>query len=198
MIAWAIISALIIPLLLSEFSEVSPWMARRLLGWAARHVGDPRRAERYSEEWLAGLEDVPGKLTRLVKALSIVFYTVPVIHWRLKGAAYLWPGRKLADSLLALTFPRIRQRLLEQRIMSYGIRIGRMGSAGSTFTVGELKSMIDMAVEDAGGRRVLPRSQTTSNARKLALELDHRAKRLILHGLGLAPAPSSSLAPITK
>jgi hypothetical protein len=194
MIAWAIISAVILPLLLSEFSEVSPWMARRLLVWAAVHVGDPRRAERYREEWLAGLQDVPGNLTKLVKALSIVCYTVPVMHWHLKGSFYLWPARKLGDAFLALTFPRIRRRLLKRRIERYGITIGRKGSRGST-TIGELRELMDIGIMDAVSGRVLRGSQNVSGSGPLTLELDHRRRRLVLHGLRHVPRPSSQQAP---
>src|ERR1700691_68984 len=102
MTVWVIISAIVLPLGLSEFSELSPWIARQLLIWGADRIGDPRKCARYREEWQAGLNDVPGKLTKLLKALSILCYTVPVMHWRFKGPVYSWPGRKALDTILAI------------------------------------------------------------------------------------------------
>jgi hypothetical protein len=186
---WAITSAVILPLLLSEFSEVSPWLARRLLVWAARHVGDPRKVERYREEWLAGLQDVPGKLTKLAKALSIVLYTVPTLNWQFKATVYLWPFRKIADFLLALTFPRMRRELLGKRLNHYKVEIGKPGTEKSSFTIGELEELIDVALRDALRRRVLRKSQRASSAGEFVLELDHRRRHLVLHGLRRTPGP---------
>jgi hypothetical protein len=80
MTAWIIFSVFILPLLLSEFSEIAPWAANRLLAWGASHLPNKELSERYREEWLAGIQDVPGKLTKLAKAISIVCYTVPALR----------------------------------------------------------------------------------------------------------------------
>jgi hypothetical protein len=147
MTVWVIFSALLLPLILSEFSEVSPWLARRLLTWGARRLGDQRNCERYREEWLAGLEDVPGKLTKLAKALNIVCYTVPVMHWRVKGAVYLWPARKVMDTCLAIVFPALCRRLRERRYNRYGIAIGRPGNSASSITLGLLLETLKEATK---------------------------------------------------
>jgi hypothetical protein len=50
-----------LPLLLAELTEVAPWLAARLLGWATRALPVEYRT-RYEQEWLGELEAVPGKL----------------------------------------------------------------------------------------------------------------------------------------
>lgn len=52
-------------LILGEFTEVSPWLARRILRLAAGRLGNPEAAERYEAEWVALLEERPGKLLKL-------------------------------------------------------------------------------------------------------------------------------------
>jgi hypothetical protein len=60
---------LLIPTALSlaigEFTEVSPWLARRILRFAARRLGNPEAAERYEAEWTALLDERPGKLLKV-------------------------------------------------------------------------------------------------------------------------------------
>ncbi|WP_335988347.1 hypothetical protein [Glycomyces sp. MUSA5-2] len=62
----------LLPLLLAEVGEVSPWAARRLIRWAARLLGERGTVERFSEEWEAELEAIPGKLLKLGYALGRV------------------------------------------------------------------------------------------------------------------------------
>jgi hypothetical protein len=83
---WVIISAVALPLALSELGEISPWAARRLLTWGARRLPGRQQSERYREEWLAGIEEVPGKLTKLAKAISIVCCMVPIEITRARRA----------------------------------------------------------------------------------------------------------------
>jgi hypothetical protein len=66
----SILVTVVLPLLLAEFTEVGPWLARRLIYRAARRLPGPERS-RWREEWLANLEDMPGKLTKLMWSLSI-------------------------------------------------------------------------------------------------------------------------------
>ncbi|OKJ48115.1 hypothetical protein AMK27_38945 [Streptomyces sp. CB02009] len=76
---------MVLPLLLSEFGEWCPWMAKRLTGWTARRLGDAQAAERYSEEWLAELAHLPGKLSHLLTATSYLL-ALPRIRWCLRAA----------------------------------------------------------------------------------------------------------------
>jgi len=63
-------TAVVLPLLVTEFGDWCPWLAARLVRWAARHLGDPASCERYQEEWIANLNEVPGKLARLAAAFG--------------------------------------------------------------------------------------------------------------------------------
>jgi len=69
-----LITAVALPLLLTEFGDWCPWLAARLVRWAARHLGDPASCRRYEEEWIANLNEVPGKLARLVAAFGYLAY----------------------------------------------------------------------------------------------------------------------------
>jgi hypothetical protein len=195
MTVWVIISAVVLPLALSEFSEISPWAARHLLNWAAHRLGDPRACERYREEWLAGLNDVPGKLTKLLSALSIICYTVPVLHWRFKSTVYLWPARRFTDTFLAIIRPSVCRRVRERHMNHYTVMIGSHGKGGSSITAGLLIRLMTNAIAAAASYRVLPRSSRASDG-GFTVELDHRHRHVVLHGLTPAPkrpsSPSSS------
>lgn len=69
-------SELLVPLALgllaNEFVDICPWLAQKMLRWAACRFGDTDTSERYAEEWIALLHERPGKLLKLVTALSIV------------------------------------------------------------------------------------------------------------------------------
>ncbi|MFF1716282.1 hypothetical protein [Streptomyces sp. NPDC058268] len=52
-------------LILSEFTEVAPWLARRILRLAAHRLRSPEHSERYEAEWVALLDERPGKLLKL-------------------------------------------------------------------------------------------------------------------------------------
>jgi membrane protein YdbS with pleckstrin-like domain len=58
--------AVVLGLIVNEFSDVSPWLARRLVAWSARQrYGDTARAEIRAEELGAVINDRPGKLFKL-------------------------------------------------------------------------------------------------------------------------------------
>ncbi len=59
-----IFTVILLPLVLAEVGEISPWLARWVLRWGAKCIGDRDATERYTEEWLAGIEDTPGKITK--------------------------------------------------------------------------------------------------------------------------------------
>ncbi|MFJ4624673.1 hypothetical protein [Streptomyces sp. NPDC088812] len=78
---------LLIPTALSmvigECTEVSPWLARRVLRLAALRLGNPEAAERYEAEWIALLDERPGKLLKLFFATWIALrstWTLRAIH----------------------------------------------------------------------------------------------------------------------
>ncbi|MFF4605963.1 hypothetical protein ACFY12_24880 [Streptomyces sp. NPDC001339] len=55
----------VVGLAIGEFTEVCSWLARGILRLAARQLGDAEAAERYEAEWVALLEERPGKLLKL-------------------------------------------------------------------------------------------------------------------------------------
>jgi hypothetical protein len=72
----------LVSLLTAEFSELGPWLARRVIKLSARLLFDRHLAQQYSEEWLAGIDSTPGKLTPLARAAGILCITVPVLNNR--------------------------------------------------------------------------------------------------------------------
>ncbi|MEH0396216.1 ATP-binding protein [Streptomyces sp. NBC_01260] len=91
----AVLTAVVLPLLLAEFGDWCPWLAKRLVRWTARHLGDAAVVERYSEEWLAEIEEVPGKLSCLVVAIGKVS-ALPKSRWELRAQ------RRAVDRLVRL------------------------------------------------------------------------------------------------
>jgi hypothetical protein len=78
---WAfLLFAVLIPLLVNEAGDLAPSLARRLLRWGARRIGQADQTERYEEEWLADLERIPGKLTKLIHACGILARSVPALR----------------------------------------------------------------------------------------------------------------------
>src|SRR5437016_5244284 len=71
------------PVLVSEFTDWLPWLAARLVRAAARAL-PPDARERYAEEWLAELDAVPGKLSKLALAVR-VFARAPATAAALSG-----------------------------------------------------------------------------------------------------------------
>ncbi|MEU3547099.1 AAA family ATPase [Streptomyces longwoodensis] len=94
-----VLTAVVLPLLLSEFGDWCPWLAKRVVRWTARCLGDAAAAERYTEEWLAELEEVPGKLSRLIVAAGKVL-ALPKSRWELRAQRRAADGRlRMADLL---------------------------------------------------------------------------------------------------
>lgn len=74
-----LVTAVLLPLAISEFSDWCPRLAHWLVRWSARRLDDPDARARYEEEWAANLDEVPGKLSRLLAALG---YLVAVPRMR--------------------------------------------------------------------------------------------------------------------
>ncbi len=74
-----LVTAVLLPMLLAELGDWCPWLAKRLVRWSARRLRSPEDRARYEEEWVANLDEVPGKLSRLVAALG---YLVSVPRMR--------------------------------------------------------------------------------------------------------------------
>jgi hypothetical protein len=67
MLSW-VLGAILLPLLLSEFTDLSPWMAKTLVRRAARRIPEQERP-RWEDDWLAELASKPGRLWKLLWAL---------------------------------------------------------------------------------------------------------------------------------
>ncbi|TDC81353.1 hypothetical protein E1193_15070 [Micromonospora sp. KC606] len=67
---WEAVLGVILGLLVNEITDISPWIARRLVRWSAyRWTTDPEIAAGYAEEWEALIDDRPGKLFKLLTAV---------------------------------------------------------------------------------------------------------------------------------
>lgn len=75
---WCTMSV-VLPLVLTEVTELGPWMARWVVKLGARLVVPRELGRRLAEEWQAGIEEWPGKLTKLIRALVLVLVAVPKI-----------------------------------------------------------------------------------------------------------------------
>ncbi len=86
-IAFAIISGLLV----NEVTDICPWLAIRLVRWAARlrYPDAPERAATRGEEFAALINDRPGKLFKLFTALGFVLHALTVAGRRTvpRGAA---------------------------------------------------------------------------------------------------------------
>jgi tetratricopeptide (TPR) repeat protein len=78
------LTAIGLPLLLSEVIDWAPWLAERLVRHAAGWLGDPETCARYAEEWTGNIRQVPGKLSRLAVAMSLAI-SVPRMRWSLRA-----------------------------------------------------------------------------------------------------------------
>jgi hypothetical protein len=180
MIITVIITVIILPLLVGEFSELAPWTARKLLSWGAHQLPTQEQSERYQEEWLAGIEDVPGKLVKLIKALSIVCYTVPLINWHANGNRYLWPVRRAADAFLSTLLPRVAEMRRTRLINSYEayLAIPDDGRKIGT-TVGHLLDALRSSSEILAAKNGAVVT-AVMRENEIRVQADHREKRFVI------------------
>jgi hypothetical protein len=82
-----LVAVVLIPLLVNEAGDLVPSLARCLLRWGARHIGQADQAERYEEEWLADLDRIPGKLTKLAHACGVLVRSVPCLRAQFRPQA---------------------------------------------------------------------------------------------------------------
>ena len=72
-------------LLVNEYCDISPWVAVRLVRWAARlrYRGDAERAKVRGEDWAALIQkDRPGNLFKLLTALGFTLHALLVAALR--------------------------------------------------------------------------------------------------------------------
>ena len=97
-------TAVVLPLLLTEFGDWCPSLAKRLARWTAQRLGDVQATERYSEEWEAELGHLPGKLSHLLTAISYLT-ALPRIRWSLRAVRRANPAGPSLDELLPTRLP---------------------------------------------------------------------------------------------
>src|ERR1700751_4821393 len=66
-----IIAAAVSRQLTDEFKAWTPWITRRLIRRAARRLPDEQR-DRFEEEWLSHLNEIPGEVGKVIAALGFV------------------------------------------------------------------------------------------------------------------------------
>ena len=79
-----LVTAVVVPMLVNEFTDWLPWLSARLVGAAARMLPSAVRP-RYTDEWLAELDATPGKLSKLAVAIRI-FVRAPATSAAISGA----------------------------------------------------------------------------------------------------------------
>ena len=100
-----ILGSLILNMVSNECSDLAPWLARRLVRWAAhRQYRGGERAQIRAEEWSRIIQDRPGKLLKLATALwfATVALTHPAPQTRVNGPSLPWLGRASAQAGIAL------------------------------------------------------------------------------------------------
>jgi hypothetical protein len=79
-----VLVSVLLPIVVGEARDVAPWIAERLVLWGARRLRSKDMVDRYSEEWLADLEQVPGKVVQLFFACGVFFMAVPRLRWQFR------------------------------------------------------------------------------------------------------------------
>jgi hypothetical protein len=146
--AWEIIIGFVLGLLATECTEVSPWLANRLVRWSAhRWSTDPEIAAGYAEEWAAVVYDRPGKLLKLLTALGFVTGALRWAVTRRLGAVWgvLNERQRMAtlnllSSIVTLPLAALMVLATEQNL---GIKIMIVGSsvaslAAATYFAGRI------------------------------------------------------------
>ncbi|BCJ61564.1 hypothetical protein C1I93_09135 [Micromonospora endophytica] len=114
---WEIILGIVLGLLVNEVTDISPWIARKLVHWSAyRWTTDPATAAGYAEEWAALIDERPGKLLKLLTAtrftLGAAGRAVPRIAKNGTKTARL-TSRRIKARLAAINSPWNKPREME-------------------------------------------------------------------------------------
>jgi hypothetical protein len=109
----------VLPLILAEVVLVGPWLAERLLRWAACGLPIEYR-QRYTEDWLGELDAVPGSLTKLAFAVRILI-RVPGTERALTGRDAVWT--LIAKRLMSLLVNGLL--LIVQFLLGLVIKVSR-------------------------------------------------------------------------
>jgi NB-ARC domain-containing protein len=145
-------TAVLLPLLLTEFGDWCPWLAVRLVRWSARRLGGAGVAARYEEEWTANLNEVPGKVSQLVAAFGYLA-CVPRMRLALRRARETQPPAPAivlgdAPALDRLFSGRLREvETLKHLLLSRQPRhVAILGAAGTGKTA--LAAVVASVIQD--------------------------------------------------
>ncbi|MEH1130840.1 PH domain-containing protein [Micromonospora sp. CPCC 206061] len=95
--------AVVLGLVVNEFTDVSPWLARKLARWSATlRYGNTTRAEIRAEELTAVINDRPGKLFKVVTGLRFASAALALRLRRFIGADPQPADDSLLDTARAL------------------------------------------------------------------------------------------------
>jgi len=89
---WDVLVGAAVGIAATELTEISPWLARKVVRWSARHWSpDPEQRAAYEEEWTSVVDERPGKVLKLFTAAGFaggaVGRSVPRVAGRLRGRA---------------------------------------------------------------------------------------------------------------
>ena len=82
LLVW-VATLVVLPLSLTEVSELAPWLARKVVVLGVLLIKDRDLREQYKEDWQEGVDAWPGRLVKLVRALLLVGIGVPKTNWDL-------------------------------------------------------------------------------------------------------------------
>jgi lipopolysaccharide/colanic/teichoic acid biosynthesis glycosyltransferase len=143
-----LITAVLVPTLVNEFTDWLPWFAARLVVAAARSLPSAARL-RYTDEWLAELDATPGKLSKVLVAARI-FVRAPataVIIGRARPSRFTVKRAfdvVVAASLLVLMAPVLAALAVTLKIRHRGSILSRqdmIGSGGEPFTIWKFRTV---------------------------------------------------------
>lgn len=145
-----VVTAVLVPMLVNEFTDWLPWFAARMIRAAARTL-PPTVRMRYAAEWLAELDAVPGgNLSKIVFAARVC------IGARATAAAYGAPSLKFAvtkglfdkvaaASALVVLAPLFTAAMIAIWATDRGpvfVRQTMIGKDGHTFSVWRFRTMV--------------------------------------------------------
>jgi len=115
-ITW--ITTVVAPLIVLEIKDLAPWIARQIVRFGARLIMDRTHAARYKEEWLAGIDDWPGPLTKIVGAVILVVFVVPRLNYLIFDL--FWQRKIGVPITIALTLRNLRSTLSINFVLRLG------------------------------------------------------------------------------
>ena len=175
-------TAVLLPLLLAEFGDWCPWLSERIVRWSARRLGHPAARARYEEEWLANLNEVPGKLARLAGAFGYAA-SIPRMRWNLRSAAssvHDSAHAELASALNLKPGSALLERALTHR--SFATENGGRPTSERLEFIGD--SVLGMVVTDTLFRKQ-PDLAETELAKQRAAVVNMQALAEVARGLQL-------------